>query len=309
MVRKNRLIILAFISIVALYILVTLIVPPENKAVHNRYQLSPVATRLLSLTVILPMLAIYTLGFISHLRLRRYADTIKNSVEAKAFEILAYGILALTLYLPASSVITNSLSYIYHHNSALTGTMIIMTNYLQIVLLLATFVTIWIGSHKLIGTIKRPRLMRLPFVLGIIYGASSVVYAYLILRTPTEQAEIARTGNLGAYMTTGWLFFTIVVPYLVIWLLGVLAIENMFRFRKSTKGVIYRQALARIATGVGVFLTSFMLIRYLSTLTNWLDSLTLKLLLTIVYCLVLLIGVGFALVALGVRRLQQIEEV
>lgn len=306
--KQFRPAILIVILLATAYILEALLLPPDAQSVR-RFGVSETTIKLLGLTVTLPLIGIWFVGLYSYLKLSAYTKLISGSEDGKAFALITRGLLILTLWLPISSVISNALSYIYHQNSAITATMVIMNNYFVIMLLLGAFFLTWKGSEMLARTVKRPPRMSFVGVTAALFVVFSALYTYAVTHNPDRRIPHGGNPANSYYLPDPLLLTTIVVPYIFIWLLGTRTVQNIYHFRTNVKGVIYRQGLAALANGFAAVVLAIMSIRYIVSLSLWFNSLALKYVLIVVYLLVFGVAIGFSLLASGAKRLKQIEEV
>jgi hypothetical protein len=112
------------------------------------------------------------------------------------------------------------------------------------------------------------------------------------------------------YLPSWLILFTIIVPYVLLWSIGLLSVIQVGLYNYHVKGIIYRKALIQLTAGLGIVLLCYVVIEYLSTLTSGLLKVDdFGWLLAIVYAFLLLLGVGYLLIALGSGRLKRIEDV
>lgn len=95
----------------------------------------------------------------------------------------------------------------------------------------------------------------------------------------------------------------------MVWFYGFKAAYNIYQFRSTVPGSIYKKALGMLAAGILTITLSYILIRYLVSVSGFFDSASLQRILGIIYLLLFIIGLGYVLTALGSRKLKRIEEV
>jgi sulfite exporter TauE/SafE len=98
------------------------------------------------------------------------------------------------------------------------------------------------------------------------------------------------------------------MPYIYTWFIGLLAAYEIYLYAFKTPGIIYRRALKLLALGLGWTIAVSVLSQYITTLTK-VRLLKINALLILVYSLLILLAVGYLLVAWGAKKLQRIEEV
>jgi threonine/homoserine/homoserine lactone efflux protein len=92
------------------------------------------------------------------------------------------------------------------------------------------------------------------------------------------------------------------------WFWGMQAVMNMYIYRLKVKGRLYRSALSTLANGFGAVVFLSVVLRCVQSMTSLFDQLSLGLVLLIIYILLIIISVGYVLIAMGAKQLQRIEE-
>jgi len=286
----------------ASYIALTFIRPIDPK-VLAKYNLSPNGLRLLNLTVVLPITAIYLSALYGFLRFYDYTIKIRGAKEEQYFDSLSRGLMVLAFSLPITSIIGATSSYIkfkYPDSLALTVT---VQNYISLILSGTAIYFISRGAQGLFSTLrnKNHRLHPAIALAGPIALAS--VYTWLI----TSHGP-GHTTDRGYYLPEWLEVFTLAIPYTFIWCAGFGSIILLWKYKNGVKGIIYRRAFDNLSKGLGVIILMSILIQFITTLSERLSRLDLTPLLLIVYLLILLYAVGYGLVARGANRLKGIEE-
>lgn len=307
--RKHWPVLTTFALLILIYAVINLLIPPDAESLV-RYNISNAAARVLRLSVALPMILIWITIMYGYIRFKDYAKKIEQRPDGHALSRIADGILVFAFLLPVSSLLSNAASFLYHKYPAWTPEIIITRNYISLAVILVMVYLVWTGSKVLISTLKpRQREIgnyRLIYVVPVVM---SVIFAYLVLFDTAKNNPPSSIGVAAYYLPDWLLLTTIVIPYALVWLLGVQAAVNIHVYAGRVKGILYKGALGLLAKGLAVSIVSLLLIRYLSSLVTWLSTLTLKPILALLYLLIFVIGVGAVLIAVGARRLQKIEEV
>jgi hypothetical protein len=102
---------------------------------------------------------------------------------------------------------------------------------------------------------------------------------------------------------------TLVVPYIYMWFLGLWAAYELYLYRLKVSGIIYRKSWSLLAVGIGAIIIMQIILQYIGTLASQFNKLSFDSLIIVVYAALILLAVGYVLVARGARRLQKIEEV
>jgi hypothetical protein len=215
----------------------------------------------------------------------------------------------LAFSLPLNAIAGTLRNYINVNHQGLTPTTTIMYNYFS---LLVTLAGVWLvarGARKLAGTLeKKPYTLNQTF-LASAYTAFCIFYTYVTLTDPTRRVGGGLSGTAAYYLPDFLVFSTIVIPYIILWYLGFRAAYHIELYRKNAPGVLYRKALGYLAAGIAFVVISLMVLRLTTSLSSFLSDLSLQYLLAFVYFLLIVIGLGYGLIAAGAKRLKKIEEV
>jgi hypothetical protein len=306
--RKHKIVIAILIVLSCIYLVQVLALPPQTASLE-KYHLTAASARLISLTFMLPLMAVWAVALMGYMRIRDYADSIRKTKDGAALDKLSQGLLALALWMPTNTVVQGTLNRLRFSHPTMTEEVIITNNYLNIILLIIVGYLIWQGSRKLLAAIKvSPKTINRNF-LYVGTAAVGAVLSFLVLMNPAKTIPPDSGGPAAYYLPTWLLITTVLIPYIAIWYLGMEAVQNIHVYRYRVKGIIYKSALGYIASGVGVSAISVLTVRSLAAQTAWFSTLTLKLILIIVYGLVIMIGIGYLLVWIGAKKLQLIEDV
>lgn len=296
---------------VVLYAALTFSIPPDT-ATLDRYDITATRLRLLSLSIAIPLVAIWWAAFYGFAKCQEYAALIRQSPDGRAFSKLAHGLAVLAIGLPVSSITSAALRYAARLQPELTAAVSIINNYIGIIIALVAFILIGQGAQRLLGlgtslNSRRPALPR-QLLLSAAFLVFGSLYAYLVLTHTTHQPHIP-TAEKAIYHLPLWLTMTtIILPYLYIWYTGLMAALYINFYRKNVPGILYKKALRFLAWGIGAVIISSILLQYLTAM-EVITSLSLASLLIIIYGLLIVISAGYILIALGAKRLKRLEEV
>ena len=298
---------MAYFGLLAfLYLLLSLVLPPNHKT-QALYHLSSLQYHVLIFVVILPVIAIWFLAFYGYSKIKEYASLIHKTSEGPAFTKLADGMMWLAWGLPIPAFITLLVNTIANNHPGFLASSIIITNYVNILVPIIAFSILGSGSRELIQRGKlfissgRTKMLILGFVF---LGA---IYCFFIFR---NVGNLAADSAKNPYYLPGWLIlFTIVIPYLYAWFIGLLAAYEMRLLSKHSVGLLYRQALNLLSLGLTVTVAASIGLQYLRSVLPRNGNVSLGYLLLLIYVLLGVIGAGYGLLAYGANKLKRIEEV
>lgn len=289
-----------YVLFVGLYSVMLLIAPPPRVTL-DQYHLTVTQLRLLDLTIIIPLAIIWFIAFYGFSKLRTYATLIRNSKDGTQINKIANGIMVLTIGLPFSSVIGSIMTVIAQDNPEFRPASIIVRHYLDLLVPLIAFSIISIGARGLADLAKHRPPQRVMNIIALVFITIGVFYCHFVLT--------AKNFHTAYYLPEALVLLTIVIPYMYTWYLGLLSAYQVHAYSLQAPGIVYRRNWDLFAYGIAATILTSVVFQYVTTLSKQFSSLHLLPLLGIVYGLLALMSVGYALIALGAKKLQKIEEV
>jgi len=276
---------------------------PPDPAALSRYHLSSTQDRLLILTIVIPIVAIWWAAFYGYYGLKRYAGLVKKSADGKAFSVIADGLGILAISLPVTQITSTILAYEARiHPEFLTASKII-NGYLALAFALAAYLVIAHGVSLLVGTVQGVTNRRYYDLFMLLFIVLSAIYSYLIFTNAARHTS-------ALYGLPDWLIlFTIVTPYLYVWYTGFVAAMRLHYYQSKVRGIIYKRPLRFLTLGIFGVLATSILLQFLTAVSTALVELRLGPLLALIYFIVIIFSLGYILIAYGARQLRRIEEV
>lgn len=301
---KRNVAVYLFLFLSAIYVLLVMLLPTDP-ATLARYDITESQARVLNLTVVVPLMGIWYMALQGFIRFRGYAKTIRTTKEGWAFTLLSCGLMFLAFGLPLNSIFSALLTYVSAQDKSFLPTATILRNYFGLMIALLSFLLLARGAILLVISHKDKTAYRpvLPlFIVPAIILISSL-FTWLVVTSPTGPES-----ETGYYLPNWLIIFTIVVPYLIAWLGGFLALFFLNIYRTKVRGTIYKGAFGELAIGIGVVTLISVVLQLLTTISSQINRLRLTPILLIVYVLVILYAVGFWYIARGSKKLQTFEE-
>jgi hypothetical protein len=289
-----------YIIFVIIYACFTLL-PAPNLVTLAEYNVSAATLRLIDITIVIILSAIWLIGLYGYTSLRNYSYLIKNTKDGKQVAKLANGVFWLIIWLPLSSVTAAVLNYIASRHAGIVPTVVIINNYVNLILPLIGFIIISLGTRGLSELVKqRPSHRVLSFlVIFLIY--SNLIYYHL--------AAAVKTRKPTYHLSIWWIITTIVAPYAFMWFTGLLASYELYLYQSKIKGIVYKKSWNLLSLGIAWLIVTSIAFQYLSTLTPRLTHISIYWVLAIIYSLLTVLSVGFVIISIGARQLQLIEEI
>ncbi len=276
----------------------------------SRYGITITQGNLLRATVLVPSLLIWLAAVFAIVRFRNYRALVTGSKESEGFKNITRGLIMLLLVLIVPAFVSLVASY-KPDVVLMQKTTVIIRSYLSVIFYFGAFWFFLQGARSLNGTLEKPDRPTQRSYLAVILTMAILIslYTWAIFhndfRTVSDNPLIRPT-----YYLPDWLIvLTILIPYLITWSLGVLAMMELRTFAISVPGVVYRRAFIQFGRGIGVVIGLSILLQLISQSASVFSSASLKLLLLLVYVILLVMAVGYLLLARGARHLTAIEKV
>jgi hypothetical protein len=306
-IARNKKLAAFFTILSIIYLSLSVLVPPD-KVTLARYHITRSQDAGLTFTITIPYLIIWFVALVGYSRLKSYSDKISRSKDGAAFQTISKGILWLSLWLPISAVMNTLFNSYYHYHPSATAWLVNVNNYLNIILLLTAFWFIYNGTKQLLGVIKKPS-SQLPLALTVLFITFSAYYLFLVLQDPSRQFPTAHVAAATYYLPDWLTILLIVIPRLITWHLGMQAVYNLYLYCKNVKGPIYKRALNDLTAGLAWVVITIIILRCFESLASQLTSLSLGIILLLIYFLLALVAIGYSWIARGAKKLQRIEEI
>lgn len=275
----------------------------------NVYNISTTETRLLQLTLVVPILIIWVLATYGVANFKYYSNMIHESPDGKALDTVSNGLTVLV-----GGTIVQSLFaglrpwYTTNHIIGFTHINLLLT----ISFPLVAFYLVWAGSAALMRLARQDHFTPQSYLAPIVtFTFLSSLYTWAILSNPYRNTTPDVTKFASYFMSDPYIVLLVIVPIVTTWLLGVLAATSVRNYHQSAKGSLYKQAMAKLAYGLFSVVLFSILIQFFTALgpSLHLSSASLKAILIIIYVILVLYAVGYAFIASGAKRLSKIEEV
>jgi hypothetical protein len=254
------------------------------------------------LSIILPILIIWLVALRGAITFKYYARLIGQSPEGAGLNNIANGLLCTLIYLIASSL-TGSLMPFFVGSHWLESAVAIR-NHLPVIITFIAFLLLYTGSHQLRNIAGVATWNRATTLILILFAVVSAGFTLAFVTSPVIYDS---RGVPSTVTPKSILLFTLILPYLASWFMGILATLNIARYARGVKGIIYRQALRDLIRGILAIIFFGMLLQFLTVLSRFLSNLGLGQLLLLVYVILGSYALGFWFVREGAKKLTRIE--
>lgn len=306
--KKLRFYYLLLFILIVVYCVLSFTIPTDS-AVLTKYGITVNQARILNVAVIVPYVVIWYIAFFGFIRIKQYVYLIHQNRDGKAWRVISNGLMLLAISLPFSAILANIRQLIIIKYPSLTPMTTIVYNYLTLALVLVGAWFAAYGSRRLMRTLGKIQFTKGQLVLILFFVLFCLGYTYITLTDPARRIPGEMSGTAAYYLPDFLVFSTIVVPYILLWFLGLQGAYYLNRYRKLVSGVLYKKALGYVAFGIVFVILSFMVLRLTVSMSSFLNDLTLKYILAFIYVLLFIIGIGYVFIAIGAKKLKKIEEV
>ena len=296
-----------FLASAVFYILQTVLQEPDREAMA-KYNLTEMHIIILSLTIILPYVIIWFIALLGYTRLKNYTSVIRKSKDGDAFNKISRGILAFAVWLPISAITSTALSNAVKNNPDQIHYFVWLNLFASLLLLSYGFYYVYTGSRKLVYMVKNRHYTRIQHLCSAIFAGLVVLYIFVIFQDPSRQFASGEVDRATYYLPDWLIVSAVLIPRLIMWTAGLLAVYNLYLYRKNVKGFIYKRALKNLAFGFSVVVLTIIGLRYLESASSYLVDASLGALLMLYYAILVVMAVGYIYIARGARNLQRLEE-
>jgi hypothetical protein len=299
--------ILLFILVVLGYCALTFFSPISQSAL-NRFNVTEAQMRLIQLSFVIPIVLIWVAAAYGAFQVRKYAAAIKGSPDGEAFASISNGLGVLVGGLIAASLIGTIRSYIPDNPSQL-ATLQVVTNYFNLAYALAAFALLFKGSRQLlaVGRTKLPSGKAIFSAILALVAFAGVTY--LVFKNPYRNGTPDASKYQSYYLSDPMILLTLLVPYAILWWIGLTGGLAVRQYHVTVKGSLYRAALSRLSLGFISIIAFSIILQFFSALGPVWAELGLGAILGIVYLILIAYAVGYLVIASGARKLKKIEEV
>jgi hypothetical protein len=266
---------------------------------------------LVQLTIVLPYLVVWLMAVYGWSHISSYSQSIGDSKDGKAFGKIANGLGWFLAGLVLSALISSWRSMGINDPIHLFSSTIV-TNYVYVFFPLVGFLFLYHGTRHLRELLPENSKLTSSAITFIMTGIAglSVVLTWLIFTNPNRQVNPAPDIGATYYISDPFIVLTILVPLIVAWVLGGLAVVSIGHYQKQVKAQIYQNFLKKLSLGIiFIVIAAIVLQGILALGTNRFIGIGLGPLLLVIYVFLGAQAAGYVLVAMGAKKLKYLEEV
>lgn len=291
-----------FVIYVVVYLLILVFMRPNPDTVST-YHLTTFSYRTLLLaTSALPSMLVWFAAFYGYDQFRRYTELLPNSKDGEGFKKILSGMRWLSIFTPIPTILSLLLSAFANVWHGFRGPSIVISTYVMILFAAVAFTIISTGCRWLSDLENaRPGLWKTRLATGA-FIVMGVLYCYFVLKHGTSDKTAYHLPPL-------WLAVTVIIPFFFAWFTGLLAVLDLDAYASKVSGLLYRRALQYVSGGWLIVIGCSIIIQYINSANPVRGHLVLNGVLVVRYLFYAGLIAGFALLANGAKKLQQIEKI
>ena len=256
------------------------------------------------MSVTIPELVIWAIALRAAVRFKHYVVSIKGSDDGSRLDYIANGLLYLVAYIVALTL--GSMVVQLYRDGPRFHQAVVMNNYLPLFIALVSSVYLYIGSRRLVSLVgsdgrnRRHELLKsVPFV---------IIIALFAFHFYMNAMGLSGDGGVPRFiLPINILMISYVLPYIVMWSLGLLACVNLAWYSHNTPGTLYKKMFHNFYQGILVIIISLFFAQVLTITPLTMEVFSPGLIL--IYAVLVLAVFGFALVYRGTLKLEKLEAV
>lgn len=281
----------------AAYLGLTLGKPPSDTP--SPYHFSVVLVAVLTISIIGLLFLTWLAGYYAWLQLDRYTRGLTAGPSRQAFGLMTQGVWLLAVGLILSSL-TGAVSSFFGRNIGLVAVLTQVNYYIIIFFPFFGFMKLQMGSRHLAVAAQAAMTTRAKLVtVGPPVAVLAAFYVFLAATNAAPSTQVLAAGPVGFVVL--WLTAGLTIGS---WALGLLAALNVERATYRGEGTQYTRPLVGLYNGILTTTGGFIILDALLSLgTTRLEVLPVGALLLLLYGFIGVVGLGFWVTAVSVRRL------
>jgi hypothetical protein len=238
------------------------------------------------------------------LRLKAYISTVNKTQDGKALNKILIALFLSLVYAMLFAVASTFKTLFWHHTDFKTVTTI--TNLLPIPVMLSSSLVLFKGTSDLLKNKavedKHLNKKMLGMYLLIVLA---VVFAYGVYFHSHAAKLVDDDGFRHFVISVKTLMYVYVLPYALIWLLGLMSCLNLEHYAKHVKGIVYKELFRDLYSGISMSFVGIYLLQifYVSNVS----SAKLGAGLLFIVCLLVILIRGCLLISRGSDKLARVE--
>jgi hypothetical protein len=294
-----------YLTVIACWVVYAVLSLLAPTAASARFHMTPMQLFFLRLSIIFPVNLIWLMATRGVINVKFYAQMIRGSHDAQAINTIADGLLWTLAYLILITLGNAVLPYFV--NAKFFDVLIIIRDHIGPLFALIAFFVLYRGSQRL-KLVANFDTWSTSTIWALI--AFSIFAFFFVLEFATSPAiGTGPSRSSLAILPHELLLFTLIIPYIASWFMGILAIINISKYARQVKGNLYRQALESLVRGIAGVVFFIMVYQIIVFAARYLTEISLGMTLLIVYIILLLYGLGFLFIRTGAKKLMRIEAV
>ena len=280
-------------------LVLSLLLPTESKTPSTKFTVT-----LTEITIALVLTGIWIVAMRGAVKLVGYVQRIPDSPDGRGFADIAQSLLWLIGYIVALPL-TSSLAEA-SEGRAHSFALVVLHNYLPLPLMLIAVLYLYRGSRRLLELAEGPSRSRRwrSLVLGM-FALVIILFIWHFIRVVPDMVHAKTLPRF--VLPLPILLVTYILPHVVAWLVGTLAILNLWEYSTRVQGTIYRRLFRHLYQGLFLVYVGTFVSQLLTASSVTLSRFSVGV--VSIYVVLLLGIVGYVLIYRGVEQLIKLEAV
>lgn len=304
-VQKTSLPILIFLFFWVIYCILSFSAPSTPEMV-KAFDLTPGQINLVKASLALMLFFIWTTAFFATHSLWDYLRHLHGTKEAKGYKKILWGLIFFLVGLiePSFIDLLNQYNFdiaYFKEKSTLFSTYLILVTHL-----IGMLMMMWGCRDLLKYFVAKPYQVKFSDLL--LSFNLSAIYGYLFIQNVDQFYKLS-IASVFTFLPPHLSFLSIILPYMVMWHVGIVVVRYLVILSKEIPGKIYKKAFHLFANGIMGVVGVSILFQWLNQILQLYPENTLFYFLGVMYLIFLITGISYFYLARGVMALKNIETV
>lgn len=288
------------------YILLTILAPASQ---NTQVQLSEMARLVLTATLLIPYMLTWLIAVVGWYHFSRFASDTerKHTRNYVGFRLISRGLGILIIDLISIPLISAART-VWATDGNAAATLTILSNYFHIIIPLAAFGCLFLGSRKLVQSSHYAVAVRSTMLPSLVATSLFTVLFTIAVFGNTSRQVATEAGRFASYYIPDLLIvLTIIVPLAATWFVGLQAVLQIERYVHSLLQAKWRRAIVNLFHGLLAVISSAIILQAITAFgSEQLQQVSLALIIVIIYLFIILQAVGYLFIRASAKQLRHL---
>lgn len=288
------------------YILLTILAPASQ---NTQVQLSETARLVLTATLLIPYMLTWLIAVVGWFHFNRFASDTKrkHARNYAGFRLISQG-LGILIFDLISIPLINAARKVWAADGDAAAILTTLSNYLHIIIPLAAFICLFLGSRKLIQSSHYALAVRSTMLPSLVATTLfTVLFTIAIFGNTSRQVAVEGGSFASYYISDPLIVLTIILPLAATWFIGLQSILQIERYVHSLSQVKWRHAIVHLFHGLLAVICSSIILQGITAFgSEQLQQVSLILIVVIIYLFIVLQAVGYLFIRASAKQLRHL---